>query len=94
MMQTTLTLDDRLLAELKRIAQADGKPLKQVVNETLRAGLSTQTRRPAQSYRLKPAAMGQPAADIDLVKARRLSDQLDDDANRLIYAVNSDLASV
>lgn len=79
-MRTTLSVDDRLMAELKRAAQANGKSFKQVVNEALHAGLSIHTRRPARNYRLKPAAMGEPATDIDLVKARRMSDELDDEA--------------
>ncbi|MCY4421970.1 MAG: hypothetical protein OXC06_02750 [Acidimicrobiaceae bacterium] len=39
-MRTTLTLDDDLAAALKEQAQRVGQPFKQVVNDTLRRGLS------------------------------------------------------
>lgn len=38
-MRTTLTLDDDLAQRLKQAAMRDGKPFKETVNETLRAGL-------------------------------------------------------
>lgn len=79
-MRTTLTIDDRLLDELKRTAQASGKPFKQVVNEALRTGLSANTALPASPYELEPTPMGQPAADFDPIKARHAADRLEDDA--------------
>jgi hypothetical protein len=79
-MRTTLTIDDRLLEELKRTAQATGKPFKQVVNEALRTGLSANTARPARPYELAPTSMGRPAADFDPVKARHVADRLEDQA--------------
>lgn len=79
-MRTTLTIDDRLLNELKRTAQASGKPFKQVVNEALRTGLSANAARPARRYELVPTPMGRPGADIDLVKARHEAARLEDQA--------------
>lgn len=79
-MRTTLTIDDRLLEELKRTAQASGKPFKQVVNEALRTGLSANTAIPACPYRLEPTPMGRPAADFDPVRARHAADRLEDNA--------------
>jgi hypothetical protein len=38
-MRTTLTLDDPLAEDLRRLAAESGKPFKVVVNDTLRAGL-------------------------------------------------------
>ena len=38
-MQTTLTLDDEVIAELKTEAQRTGRSLREIVNETLRLGL-------------------------------------------------------
>ena len=38
-MRTTLTIDDALLRQLRQKALDSGKPFKQVVNDTLRAGL-------------------------------------------------------
>ncbi len=79
-MRTTLTIEDRLAEELKRAAHASGKPFKQIVNETLRAGLAARQRPPAKPYRLEPAHMGAVAAGADLTKARQLSDQLEEEA--------------
>lgn len=78
-MRTTLTLDDALALELKQLAAQTGKPFKQVVNETLRAGL--QSRAPAaRPYRLKPASLGRPALGVDLVHALRVAETLEDQA--------------
>lgn len=78
-MRTTLTIDDQLVAELKRVAHESGKSFKQVVNEALRAGLQpaglVSTR-----YRLKPASMGKPKPGYNLNKALDLADILEDEA--------------
>ena len=39
-MRTTLTLDDDVAAKLKAEARREGRPLREVVNEALRRGLS------------------------------------------------------
>lgn len=80
MMRTTLTIDDQLAQDLKRNAQATGKPFKQVVNEALRAGLRSMASPEPQPYRLRPAALGQPRPGIHLDKALRLADALEDEA--------------
>lgn len=78
-MRTTLTIDERLARDLKEIAHRSGKPFKQVVNETLHAGLSAgKAPRRARRYRLKPASLGQPLPGIDLDKALQLADALED----------------
>jgi hypothetical protein len=79
-MRTTLTIEDTLASELKKRALETGKPFKQVVNEILLSGLQTQSQRKPQSYRLKPASLGMPLTDIDLTKALRLADELEDNA--------------
>lgn len=49
-MRTTLTLDDDVAARLAEQQRRRRVPFKQVVNETLRAGLDgTRTRRPARA---------------------------------------------
>jgi hypothetical protein len=40
-MRTTLTLDDDVAAKLKRESQRDGRPFREIVNETLRRGLES-----------------------------------------------------
>jgi hypothetical protein len=79
-MRTTLTIEDTLASELKKRALETGKPFKQVVNEILLSGLQIQSQRKPQSYRLKPASLGMPLTDIDLTKALRLADELEDNA--------------
>ena len=77
-MRTTLTLDDPLAKELKKLAVETGQPFKNVVNETLRAGLRGRKLAPRRAYRLTPVAMGKPMPGIDLGKALQLADQLED----------------
>jgi hypothetical protein len=75
--RTTLTIDERIARDLKEIAHKSGKPLKQVVNETLASGLAA--RKPARRrrrYRVKPVSLGSALVDID--KALSLADVLED----------------
>ena len=66
-MRTTLTIDDSLAELLKKQAYETGKPFKQVVNETLRAGLEhAGTARTPREYRIEPAAMGSVRPGVDL----------------------------
>ena len=76
-MRTTLTIDDGLL---RQKALDSGKPFKQVVNETLRAGLAQPAPRPRQPYRCPTFSVGALAPGVDLSKATLLAAQLDDDA--------------
>ena len=78
-MRTTLTIEERLARDLKEIAHRTGKPFKQVVNETLHAGLDAgKSGRRTRRYRLRPASMGKPLPGIDLDKALQLADFLED----------------
>lgn len=83
-MRTTLTLDEPIAKALKNAAHQSGKPFKQVVNETLRAGLNAGKigAGAAQSYRLMPAAMGGTIASVNLDKALQLASALEDDELR------------
>lgn len=81
-MRTTLTIDDALAEELKRRALETGKPFKRVVNETLMAGLQQQAVPKARPYRLNPVSLGAPRAAVNLDKALRLADELEDEAVR------------
>lgn len=83
-MRTTLTLEEPIAKALKNAAHQSGKPFKQVVNETLRAGLyaGKPGKSPPQKYRVKPAALGGPIASIDLDKTLQLADALEDDELR------------
>ena len=78
-MRTTLTIDDKLAKALKDAAHRSGKSFKEIVNESLRAGLSARSSRKPRPYRLKPAALGDVRPGIDLDRALRLADQLEDE---------------
>lgn len=78
-MRTTLTIDDRIAKALKALAYRAGKPFKQVVNETLAAGLTARETPPARPYRVKPASLGGVVPGVDLTKALRLAAALEDE---------------
>jgi hypothetical protein len=81
-MRTTLTLDDGLAAELKRLALERGVPFRRLVDELLRAGLRAGPRSPEPLrqpiYQVRPTAMGLPHAGVDLARALHLADALED----------------
>lgn len=82
-MRTTLTLDEDLARLLKEKARRGDGSFKQVVNETLRAGLAAEEgsaeRRP---YRVEPVHLGGVRPGVDLHHALRLADALEDEALR------------
>lgn len=78
-MRTTLTIDDRIAKTLKDLAHRSGKPFKRVVNETLQAGLAAgEAPARARRYRVKPVSLGGVVPGVDLTKALRLADALED----------------
>ena len=77
-MRTTLTIDDGIANALKDLAHRSNKPFKEVVNETLRAGVSARRAPKAKPYRVKPAALGGVLPGVDLDKALALADALED----------------
>lgn len=77
-MRTTLTLDDELARELKRIARTSGRSFKEVVNDALRKGLSV-GEGPAgegEPFRVEPKACGF-RTGIDPTKLNQLVDELE-----------------
>jgi hypothetical protein len=79
-MRTTLTIDDQLATALKDAAHRSNKSFKEVVNETLRAGLAAKgAPGAARPYRLSTVSMGHVAGDFDLDKALALADALEDE---------------
>ena len=79
-MRTTLTIDDELAQALKELAYRSDKSFKEVVNETLRAGLTGQKALPrARPYRLRPSSLGGVMPGIDLNKTLQLADALEDE---------------
>ena len=77
-MRTTLTLDDQLAGELERLARTTGQSFKQVVNETLRRGLSA-SEGPGgdpEPFRVEASSCGF-RSGIDPTKLNQLYDELE-----------------
>ena len=66
-MRTTLTLDDDLGGILQRRSREQGISFREVVNRTLRAGLSREgDEKPSHTVRTRPHAFGfRPGVDLD-----------------------------
>jgi hypothetical protein len=79
-MRTTLTIDDDLAGLLKRRARELDIPFKEVVNRTIRAGLSTMVTTERQPVpRTIPHSFGfRPGVDLD--KLGQLADELEAEA--------------
>jgi plasmid stability protein len=79
-MRTTLTIDDKLAAALKKRAFETGKSFKEVVNEVLRAGLAANQVAPKpKPFKIKPMSLGGPMPGINLDKANQLAAELEDE---------------
>jgi hypothetical protein len=78
-MRTTLTLEERIARDLRNLAHRSGKTFKQVVNETLQAGLAAGGSPRPRRYRLKPVSLGGVLPGINLDRALALSDALEDE---------------
>ena len=75
-MRTTLTLDDDLAAALKEQARRADQPFKQVVNDTLRRGLSPVLAEPESGYEVRPHDSGfRPG--VDPLRLNQLHDSLE-----------------
>jgi hypothetical protein len=78
-MRTTITLDDDLAAQLRRLARETGRPFKQVVNDALRAGLlPPQPTASAEDLGFATYPLGL-RPEINLDRARHLAAELEDD---------------
>ena len=77
--RTTLTIDDGLLRQLRQKALDSGKPFKQVVNDTLRAGLETPVAAARPRYVCPTFSTGPLAPGVDLTKANQLAAALEDE---------------
>ena len=81
-MRTTLTLDEDVAAKLKADARRTGRPVRDVVNETLRRGLTTQ--RPAtvrQPFKVTARSLGlRPGLSLDNIGD--LVEQVEDPLHR------------
>lgn len=78
-MRTTLTIDDGLLRQLRQKALDSGKPFKQVINDTLRAGLQQAAPPRREPYRCPTFSIGALAPGVDLSRANQLAAALEDE---------------
>ena len=77
-MRTTLTLEDGVAAQLKRLAHGRHASFKDTVNEALKRGIATMTApQETTPYRTKPRRLGE-FIGIDAAKLGQVDDELDD----------------
>lgn len=76
-MRTTVTLDPDVETLLRKEVRRRGEPFKRVLNDAIREGLRTRTRRDDQTFELLTFDMGVPS--LDLTKAGSLAAELEDD---------------
>ena len=74
-MQTTVRIDDDLLAQLKERARAEGVSLAELVNRILRMGVDRKRPR-RRSVRIRPVDMGAPRIDLD--RALHVATEIED----------------
>jgi hypothetical protein len=76
-MRTTLTLEDDVARRLKDVARREGRPFKDVVNDALRRGLTSQeVAEPAEPYRVETFRSGF-RAGVDPLRLNQLVDELE-----------------
>ena len=79
-MRTTLNIDDSIAKKLKDNAHQTGKSFKDIVNETLQAGLvAKKIMQKAKPYRIKSVSMGGAVTGHNLDKALALADRMEDE---------------
>jgi hypothetical protein len=78
--RTTLTLDADVAADLKRRSRKTGRPFREILNDAVRRGLRAQDAPAGKPYRLTPASLGGVVPGVDLDRALRLADALEDEA--------------
>lgn len=76
--RTTLTLDEDVAKRLRERARRRGESFKEIVNETLRKGLSTgeKSSTPLPKFEVKPKACGFQTG-VDVLRLNQLNDQLE-----------------
>jgi len=81
MMRTTVTLDEDVLRELRKIMRAEDKSFKQALNDTLRRGLKPGPAPGGKKRRFRVKPHNSPfRTGIDPAKLNQLADELDADA--------------
>ena len=79
--RTTLTLDDDVAAGLQREVRRSGRPLRNVVNDTIRAGLDARPEPSPEPFRIRAVELGlREGLDVDDIAG--LLDQIEGPAHR------------
>ena len=82
-MRTTLTLDDDVAAKLKAEARREGRPLRAVVNEALRRGLSQRRAADArQRFKVTARDLGKMRPGLSLDNIAEILDQAEGPLHR------------
>lgn len=82
-MRTTLTLDDDVAAKLKRETRRSGRSFRDVVNDTLRQGMSTRRLPRGDShFVVKTRKMGPLRSDLSLDNVAELIDRTEGPLHR------------
>ena len=66
-MRTTVTIDDDIALQLEQLRAEDGRSFKEVINDTLRAGLEARAHRDRatdETRRTRQFDLGLPAVDL------------------------------
>ena len=78
-MRTTLTIDDKVAKVLRKKAYESGRSFKEVVNRALRLGIEAEQTFPgSRPYKVKPVSLGGILPGINLDKALRLAEEIED----------------
>lgn len=81
-MRTTLTLDEDVAAKIKSLARRTGKAFRDVVNETLRRGLSGSPAPSREPFRVKTRDLGELRPGLSLDSVADLLEQVEGPLHR------------
>jgi hypothetical protein len=82
-MRTTLTLDDDVAAKLKAESRRAGRPFREIVNETLRRGLtSRRVTAQRQAFKITACDLGDLKPGLSLDNVAELVEQVEGSAFR------------
>lgn len=82
-MRTTLTLDDDVAAKLKAECRRQGRPFREIVNETLRRGLAHQRTASGQrAFKIAARDLGELRPGLSLDNVAELIEQVEGSLQR------------
>ena len=82
-MRTTLTLDDDVAAKLKAESRRAGRPFREIVNETLRRGLTSRRLTPQrQAFKIKVRDLSDLKPGLSLDRVAELIEHVEGSLHR------------